>query len=181
MKLDFNQAFERALNKPENIKVKKHLASFQFKISQEILGKRISLGLSPKEVACSIGMSEQEFRDYENGTNLTATEHEYESVLAKLTDLQEVSEQRTLDSNKELYGVRNGETSFRAKDIYYSKEKHYLLMARVVSIHNQEHVYGYKGLKYTTQEKSESSDETKLPRIFADRHSIQTKEYEIAY
>ena len=170
MKLDFNQAFERALNKPENIKVKKRLASFQFKISQEILGKRISLGLSPKEVACSIGMSEQEL-----------TEHEYESLLAKLTDLQEVSEQRTLDSNKELYGVRNGETSFRAKDIYYSKEKHYLLMARVVSIHNQEHVYGYKGLKYTTQEKSESSDETKLPRIFADRHSIQTKEYEIAY
>lgn len=111
MKLDFNQAFEQALNRPENNSLRNRLQSFQFEISQKILGERISLGLSPNEVARRIGISEEEYRNYENGINVTATEYEYKSVLSKLVALSKDNTQKDL-SNADIYRVNNRETIF---------------------------------------------------------------------
>ncbi len=85
MKLNFNQAFEQALNKPENIGVKKYMESYPFEISQKILAKRISLKLSPLEAAHKVGISIQDYRAFENAIKLQASEEEYYNVLNKLS------------------------------------------------------------------------------------------------
>ena len=62
----------------------KRLNSYQFKISQSILGERISQGLTPKEAAAKCHLSESEYRLFENGINMEATQDEYRNIYDRL-------------------------------------------------------------------------------------------------
>lgn len=83
--MSFNKAFQQSLNKPENADLKRRLNSYQFRISQEILGTRIHFGLTPKAAAKIVGLNEKQYRTFENGINLDATEEDYLRILNKLT------------------------------------------------------------------------------------------------
>lgn len=82
--MSFNKAFQQSLNKPENAAFKHRLNSYQFRISQEILGTRIHLKLTPKDAAKIVGLNEEQYRVYENGINLNATEEDYFKILNQL-------------------------------------------------------------------------------------------------
>ena len=187
MKLNFNQAFEKALNKPENAEVKKRLESFQFLISQEILGERISLGLSPYEVAHRIGISEEEYRGYENGINISATEYEYRLILSKLENLANHEMQNISCGSESLYSVKDVETTFKVENTNYDRGERRtskpLLMKFLTLMSPSGHRIGYtyEGLKANTQEKSDNNNEIKLSRIPVNGYSIQTEKYRIAY
>lgn len=81
--MSFNKAFQQSLNKP-NAALKCRLNSYQFRISQEILGTRIHFMLTPKAAAKIVGLNEEQYRAYENGINLNATEEDYLKILNKL-------------------------------------------------------------------------------------------------
>lgn len=74
----------RKSDNPESREVYKHLTSYQFKISQEILGERISQCLTPQEAAAKCGMSEAKYRSFENAINMSASKKEYRHVYDKL-------------------------------------------------------------------------------------------------
>lgn len=82
--MSFNKAFQQSLNKPENAALKHRLNSYQFRISQEILGTRIHFMLTPKAAAKIVGLNEEQYRAYENGINLDATEKDYLRILNRL-------------------------------------------------------------------------------------------------
>ena len=72
-----------------NLKIiKAHLASYHFKISKYILDERVSLGLSVKETAQKLHMTEDDYRKFENGFKYDASENAYKVVLLKLKSLR---------------------------------------------------------------------------------------------
>lgn len=80
---EFEKAFWQSLNRPENRDVKQRLDSYEFKISQEILGARIWAGLQSREMAERVGMNEAIYRKYENGIAQESKER-YEDVLGQV-------------------------------------------------------------------------------------------------
>lgn len=62
----------------------KRLNSYQFKISQSILGERIRQSLTPKEAAAKCHLSESKYRLFENGINMEATQDEYRDIYDRL-------------------------------------------------------------------------------------------------
>lgn len=67
-------------------KIAKRLNSYQFKVSQDILGERIKLSLTPKQVAERINMSEKEYRSYENGIK-GASKDKYLAILKQVRNI----------------------------------------------------------------------------------------------
>lgn len=67
-------------------KIAKRLNSYQFRVSQDILGGRIKLSLTPKQVAEQINMSEKEYRSYENGIN-SASKDKYLAILKQVQSI----------------------------------------------------------------------------------------------
>lgn len=94
MMSEFEKAFWRVLNHPENCDVKQRLDSYEFKISQEILGARIRAGLQVREMAEQVGMDKAIYRKYENGIAQESKER-YEDVLKRVRGVHRVSEKRT--------------------------------------------------------------------------------------
>lgn len=76
MKFDIIELNDSALTK--------RLKSYQFKLSLDILGKRISLNLSRSEAAKLTGLTENEYIEIEQGIDLKSSKEKYQSVLAKL-------------------------------------------------------------------------------------------------
>lgn len=185
MKLNFNQAFKAALNKPENANAKQRFESFQFVISQEILGDRIKLGLSPKEAATKLGMSEEAYRGFENGINMAATEQEYESVHKKLVALREKPSQNVKHSAESFYYIASSESTFTTEKC--EQQNSHASGNRLVNLlvmgtaNERRRNYTYDGIRTSIQEKSEKSDEIKLSRLFANKRSVRTEEYRFAY
>ena len=60
------------------------LNSYQFKLSQDIFGKRISLNISRNEAAKLTGLTEDEYTKIEQGIDLKSSKGKYQSVLTKL-------------------------------------------------------------------------------------------------
>lgn len=60
------------------------LNSYQFKLSQDIFGKRISLNISRNEAAKLTGLTEDEYTKIEQGIDLKSSKEKYQSVLTKL-------------------------------------------------------------------------------------------------
>lgn len=85
MSSKFNEVFFSMLNKPENSKIKERIESPAFKVSQEILGKRIDLKLSQEDAANKVGISLDEYRKFEHATNVGASLDKYKEVLGKLS------------------------------------------------------------------------------------------------
>lgn len=86
---EFENAFWRSLNRPENRDVKQRLESYEFKISQEILGARIQCGLSAREMAEQVVMDEAAYRGYENGI-VQESRAKYEKVLGRVRNVYRV-------------------------------------------------------------------------------------------
>lgn len=68
------------------LKIAKRLNSYQFKVSQDILGGRTKLCLTPKQVADKLNMSEKEYRSYENGIN-GASKDKYLAILKQVQNI----------------------------------------------------------------------------------------------
>lgn len=83
--MNFNQDFQRTIN--SNPQLKSRLNSYQFRISQQILAKRIKLKLTPTQVADKLKLPESTYRSFENGINLTATKSQYLQILNRLNYL----------------------------------------------------------------------------------------------
>lgn len=66
--------------------LKQRLTSPRFQLSQEILGARIRLYLTPAQAAQRLHMSEEQYHSFENAINLTADIRQYEKVLDKLLE-----------------------------------------------------------------------------------------------
>lgn len=185
MKLNFNQAFKAALNKPENANAKQRFESFQFVISQEILGDRIKLGLSPKEAATKLGMSEEAYRGFENGINMAATEQEYESVHKKLVALREKPSQNVKHSAESFYYIASSESTFTTEKCEqqnsHASGNRFVNLLVMGTANERRRNYTYDGIRTSIQEKSEKSDEIKLSRLFANKRSVRTEEYRFAY
>lgn len=86
--LDFTTELNRILDRAKNHEIKDHLASYHFKISKYILDERVSLGLSVKETAQKLHMTEDDYRKFENGFKYDASENAYKVVLLKLKSLR---------------------------------------------------------------------------------------------
>lgn len=69
-----------------DIALTNRLNSYQFKLSQDILGKRISLNLSRSETAKLTGLVENEYTRTEQGIDLKSSKEKYQSILAKLNN-----------------------------------------------------------------------------------------------
>ncbi|WP_367342275.1 hypothetical protein [Limosilactobacillus sp.] len=176
MKLNFNQAFEKALNKPDNSAIKERFESYQFKISQKILGKRISLGLSPKEAAAKVGISEDKYRSFENGVNTTATKDEYETILSELDDA--ANQNDVLFVSKTFYGVKRRKTMFRSKRFNQNENKQEARLLKQILLadlfpNKASNGYVYVGI---TKEKSENHA-TELSRVLVKGSSVPSAEY----
>lgn len=74
----------RKSDNPESQEVYKHLTSYQFKISQEILGERIRQCLTPQEAATKCGMSEAKYCSFENAINMSASKTDYLRLLEEI-------------------------------------------------------------------------------------------------
>lgn len=83
--MNFNQAFQHTIN--SNPQLKSRLNHYQFRISQQILAKRIKLKLTPTQVADKLKLPESIYRSFENGINLTATKSQYLQILNRLNHL----------------------------------------------------------------------------------------------
>lgn len=66
----------------------KRLNSYQFQISNQILGKRISLNLTQKEVAKRLHLTVKQYKEYEDGINMSASKSEYMDLLNQLNSIQ---------------------------------------------------------------------------------------------
>lgn len=86
--LDFTTELNRILDRAKNHEIKAHFAPYHFKISQYILRERVSLGLSVKETAQKLHMTEEDYRKFENGFKYDASENAYKVVLLKLKSLR---------------------------------------------------------------------------------------------
>lgn len=71
-------------NNLNDLRIYKRLNSYQFKISQDILGERIRQSLTPKEAAAKCRLSESKYRLFENGINMEATQDEYRDIYDRL-------------------------------------------------------------------------------------------------
>ena len=63
----------------------RHVRSYQYRMSLDILGTRKDEGLTVLEAAKRTGMSEKDYMSFENGTNLDANKDEYKEVLERLS------------------------------------------------------------------------------------------------
>lgn len=72
------------LSKDKDKKLIERLNSYQFKLSQEILGKRISLNLERDEAAKIAGLSLKQYTEFEQGIDLSGSQSAYQQVLDKL-------------------------------------------------------------------------------------------------
>lgn len=66
----------------------KRLNSYQFQISNQILGKRISLNLTQKQTAKRLHLTVKQYKAYEDGINMSASKSEYMDVLNQLNQIQ---------------------------------------------------------------------------------------------
>lgn len=66
----------------------KRLNSYQFQISNQILGKRISLNLTQKETAKRLHLTVKQYKEYEDGINMSASKSEYMDILCQLSQIQ---------------------------------------------------------------------------------------------
>lgn len=76
------------LNNSRDKKLIERLNSYQFKLSQEIFGKRISLNLDRDEAARLTGLSLKQYTAFEQGIDMTSSQDDYRRVLNRLTNLQ---------------------------------------------------------------------------------------------
>lgn len=72
----------------------KRLNSYQFQISNQILGKRISLNLTQKQTAKRLHLTVKQYKEYEDGINMSASKSEYLHVLYQLSQIQTKSSKR---------------------------------------------------------------------------------------
>lgn len=69
----------------ELMAIEERLNSYQFRMSQQIFAKRISLNLTRKQAAKLAGLSVKQYTEFEQGINLAASENEYRKILNKLS------------------------------------------------------------------------------------------------
>lgn len=69
---------------PDNKKMSDRLNSYQFQLSQEIFGKRVSLNLSRSEAAKLTDLSLDKYTRIEQGIDLESNKEKYQQVLNKL-------------------------------------------------------------------------------------------------
>lgn len=81
MKSNLDELVTEILNKSDNKKLKERLNSYQFKLSQEILGQRVKQNLTQNEAAQKVGLSLEDYLNFERGLNATASEREYKDIL----------------------------------------------------------------------------------------------------
>lgn len=74
--------------------LRKRLNSYQFQISNQILGKRISLNLTQKETAKRLHLTLNQYKAYEDGINMSASKSEYLHILHQLNQIQAKSSKR---------------------------------------------------------------------------------------
>lgn len=67
------------------------LNSYQFKLSQKIFGKRISLNLDREEAAQLVGLSIKKYTEIEQGIDFKSSKEKYEKVLYNLTHIKPMS------------------------------------------------------------------------------------------
>lgn len=89
MNFDLSDFMDELLSKPENIKVKQRLDSYQFRISQQILESRVRQQLSRAQVsraqaAQKTGLSIVQYLEFEHGINFDASQEDYLRVLKHL-------------------------------------------------------------------------------------------------
>lgn len=68
--------------------LRKRLNSYQFQISNQIFSKRISLNLTQKETAKRLHLTVKQYKEYEDGINMSASKSEYMDVLNQLNQIQ---------------------------------------------------------------------------------------------
>lgn len=64
--------------------LRKRLNSYQFQISNQIFSKRISLNLTQKQTAKRLHLTVKQYKEYEDGINMSASKSEYLHVLHQL-------------------------------------------------------------------------------------------------
>lgn len=85
--MTFEELKQQVINDHPNPILAKHLSSDQYKLSLDILGKRVKLGLTPKQIAEKLGISEEDYLSYENCTNGSSKE----AYLSILKSIQHIS------------------------------------------------------------------------------------------
>lgn len=74
--------------KHDREKLNELLNSFQFKFAQKILAQRLQLGLTRKQIAQKLNMSELDYIEIERGQNFQMSEREYEKTLQKVSNIK---------------------------------------------------------------------------------------------
>lgn len=65
-------------------KLDKRLTSYQYLLSNSILGARIRRKLTKKQAANKVKLSLNDYLAFEHGTNIKATKNDYNKILRKL-------------------------------------------------------------------------------------------------
>lgn len=76
--------FRKALAKNDNLKLYKRFNSYQWKLAQDILARRIQLGLTRKQAAKVARVGLKRFTAFERGTDMESSREDYQEVLDKL-------------------------------------------------------------------------------------------------
>lgn len=76
------------LDSVKDKKIVERLNSYQFKLSQKIFGRRISLNLSREEAAELTGLSLTQYTRIEQGIDMSSSEEIYSQVLNDLSNLK---------------------------------------------------------------------------------------------
>lgn len=74
--------------KRDQEKLTELLNSFQFKFAQKILAQRLKLGLTRKQIAQKLNMSELDYIEIERGQNFQMSKKEYEKALQKVSSIK---------------------------------------------------------------------------------------------
>lgn len=84
--MKFDELIEMASKKtdPNTKEAVRHVRSYQYQISLDILGARIDDELTISQAAKRAGLPKEEYESFENGINKSATKDEYLSVLNSL-------------------------------------------------------------------------------------------------
>ena len=82
--MDFQKA--KALAENDDPKLYERFNSYQWNLSQDILARRIQLGLTRKQAAKVARVGLKRFTAFERGTDMESSQEDYQEVLDKLKE-----------------------------------------------------------------------------------------------